>query len=107
VTLTSGQRRQLDELADELARENPRLARALAGRWYVARRRRRATHESHRERRLRVLNWLAVVLTGAAAPLLILAVILAQPALLVLGSAALVNGPALSTVARLRSPPAA
>lgn len=104
VTLTSGQRRQLDELAGELARENPRLARALAGRWYVLRRRLRGRLDSRRRRRLCALGWLTVALTAVAAALLTVGVVLALPVLIALGAAVVVNLPVLFTAARLRPP---
>ena len=104
VDLTSEQRRQLDELADELARDNPRLARALAGGWYALRRRK--IMKPRGSRHGRALDWLTISLLLAALPLLILGVILAQPLLILLGAAAMINGPALLTVARMRWPPA-
>lgn len=103
--LTSQQRRQLDELAGELARDNPRLARALAGRWYALRRQ-RITLKPCRSQRGHVLDWVAISLLLAAPLLLSLGVMLAQPVLLLLGAAAMINGPALLTVARTRWPPA-
>lgn len=105
VDLTSEQRRQLDELAGEIAHDNPRLARALAGRWY-AMRLRRNTRTPGRVRQDRVLGWCAMLLMLAAVPLLSVGAVLAQPALILIGAIAVVNGPALLTAARLRGPPA-
>jgi hypothetical protein len=105
VGLTSAERRQLDEWAGELAQDNPRLARALAGWWYAVRRR-RGTRVSRRDRRTRTLDWLAVILIAVAAPLLIVGAVLAQPLLIGFGSVAIVNGPALFTAARVLWPPA-
>jgi hypothetical protein len=104
VDLTSEQRRRLDELADDLARDNPRLARALAGRWYAMRRGNIALR--CRRQHGRALDWVTITLILAAIPLLIVGVILAQPVLILLGALAMVNGPALLTVARMRWPPA-
>jgi hypothetical protein len=103
--LTHEQRRQLDELAGELARDNPRLARALAGRWHAVRRR-RTTRKPRRGRRGRALDWLALILILAAVPLLSVGVIVAQPVLIMLGAVAWISGPALFAAARLRRPPA-
>lgn len=107
VGLTSQQRHQLDELAGEIAHENPRLARALAGRWY-ARRLRRNTRRRRRSRvrRRHVLGCLAMLLMLAAVPLLCAGAIVAQPVLILLGAIAIVSGPALVAAARLRRPPA-
>jgi protein-S-isoprenylcysteine O-methyltransferase Ste14 len=105
VGLTSEQRRQLDELAGELARDNPRLARALAGRWYAVRQRRR-TPRPHHGRRSRGLAWLAVIVLLAAVPLLTLGMFLPQPVLIVLGAGAMLNGPILIIAAWSRRPPA-
>lgn len=104
MSLTEGQRRQLDELAGELARENPRLARALAGRRYLVRRRYGGSEGSRGNRRR--LDWLVVALTAAAAPLLIIGFLLALPVLIALGVAALVSLLVRFTAARPR-PPAA
>lgn len=104
MELTSEQRRQLDELADEIAHDNPRLARALAGRWY-AMRLRRDTRKRCGVRHGRGLGWWVMLLMLAAVPLLSVGAILAQPALILSGAIAIVNGPALFTVARLRGPP--
>lgn len=105
VDLTSEQRRQLDELAGGLARDNPRLARALAGRWYALRQRRRIRRP---RRRLlgAVFDWLAAILLMAAAPLLSVGVLLPQPVLIVLGASATITGPMLFIAASLRRPPA-
>lgn len=100
VDLTSEQRRQLDEIASELAHDNPRLARALAGRWYTLRRRHAAAPRTGR--RGRALGWSAISLLLAAIPLLSIGVILAQPVVLLLGSVALLTGPAVVTIANLR-----
>lgn len=101
--LTSEQRRRLDELADELAGDNPRLARALAGRGYALRQRRR-TRSSRRDRRGSVLACLAVTLLLAALPLLSLGMLLPQPVLIVLGAWAMLNGPMLFIAATLQRP---
>jgi hypothetical protein len=106
VGLTSQQRHQLDELAGEIAHENPRLARALAGRWY-ARRLRRNTRRRSRVRQRHILACLAMLLMLAAVPLLCAGAIVAQPVLILLGAIAIVSGPALVAGARLRRPPAA
>lgn len=104
-SLTTQQRRQLDEPAGDLARDNPRLARALAGRWYTIRRRRN-TLNPRTSRRGRALQWLTLGLLLVAIPLLSVGVILAQPVLILLGAAAMGNGPPLLTLARTRRPPA-
>ncbi|HZC53550.1 MAG TPA: DUF3040 domain-containing protein [Mycobacterium sp.] len=108
MALTTDERRYLDELAVELARDNPRLARALAGRWHAL----RARHGRWLSWRPRqhVQGWLAVVLTAAAMPLLIVGVALDQPVFLALGAAALISGPAVVAIAearRLWHPPTA
>jgi hypothetical protein len=104
VDLTSKQRRQLDELAGEIAHDNPRLARALAGRRYAVRLRREAQRHC-RLRHRRVLAWWVMLLMLAAVPLLSVGAVLARPVLILAGAIALVNGPALFSVARLREPP--
>lgn len=101
--LTSQQRRELDELASDLARDNPRLARALAGRWYTIRRRHKTAH-GRVSRSSRALDWLTISLLLAAIPLLSVGVILAQPVLILVGAAAMINGPALLTLVRTRWP---
>jgi hypothetical protein len=105
VDLTSEQRRQLDELAGEIAHDNPRLARALAGHWYAVRVR-RDTRKGCGVRRSPVLGWWALLLMLAAVPLLITGAVLAQPELILAGAIAIVNGPALLTAVRSRRPPA-
>lgn len=102
ANLTSEQRRRPDELADQLARDNPRLARALAGRWYPLRR----TPRPSRGWRCPGLGWLAVLLLLAAVPLLILGVLVNQPVLIALGASATVSGPMLHIAASLRRRPA-
>lgn len=105
VDLTSEQRRQLDELAGEIAHDNPRLARALAGHWYAIRLR-RDTPNGCRARRGHVLGWWAMLLMLVAVPLLSVGAVLGRPVLILAGAIAIVNGPALLTVARSRRPPA-
>lgn len=100
VELTGGERQRLDELAQELARDNPRLARALAGRSVRLRPRR-----GMRIRRARALDWFATVLIAAAAPLLTVGVVLAQPLVAVAGGAAMITGPLVFTALRTRWPP--
>lgn len=104
VDLSSEQRRQLDEIASELARDNPRLARALAGRWYAAR---RNTATPGRSRRARALGWLSISLLLAALPLLSVGVLLAQPVVILLGAVAMLTGPALLTATHTQWPPTA
>lgn len=106
MNLTSEQRSRLDELAGDLSGENPRLARALAGGWYVVRRRCAGPPGSRRGRCVRALDWPAVAATVVAAPLLVVGIVLAQPALIALGLAALVNVLVRCTAVRQR-PPAA
>ena len=101
VVLSSTERRRLDVLADELARDNPRLARALAGRRYrLGRALARSTcrQDAHR----RTLYYLAIALTACAAPLLVIGLMLLQPILIALGAAAIINGPALLLLQQLR-----
>jgi hypothetical protein len=105
VDLTSEQRRQLDELAGEIAHDNPRLARALAGRWY-AMRLRRSTRRLCRVRAGHAAGWCAMLLMLAAVPLLSVGAVLVQPALMLLGAVAVVNGLPLFLAARLHTPPA-
>lgn len=106
MALTTEERRCLDELAGELARDNPRLARALAG-WRVRRPGRPRWGSCPRGH---VRRWLAVVLTAAGMPLLFVGAALAKPVLSALGAAALVGGPATITIAEAwrlwHSPPA-
>lgn len=101
--LTSEQRRQLNELAGELARDNPRLARALTGRWYAVGRRHRIRFRFHVHRE-HVPAWLAVILLLAAVPLLSLGMLLPQPVLIVLGACALLIGPMVFMAASWRWP---
>ncbi len=96
VELSNGERQRLDELASELARDNPRLARALAGRPLRVR---------PRIPRSRALDWLATVLIAAAGPLLAVGVVLAQPVVTAAGAAAMVTGPLVFTAVRTRWPP--
>jgi DUF3040 family protein len=103
VDLTSEQCRRLDDLAGDLARDNPRLARALAGRRYARRRRNRA----RRRWRGRALDWVAISLLLAAMPLLIVGVVLARPELILIGAVAMPTGPALLTATQTQWPPAA
>ena len=102
MALTTDERQRLCELAGELARDNPRLARALAGRWYA--RRVRATNLQQQRGRWwgRWWDWLAVVLIAIAMPLLLAGALLDVPALMVVGAVALVDGSALFTVRQVR-----
>jgi len=103
VSLTADERRRLDELAAELALENPELARALTG--HAPRRRWRSPF-SHLGRGGTCLptfrGWSALILTGLAAPLLIVAVVLELPALIGLGAFVLVAGPGLVAEEQIR-----
>lgn len=103
--LTSKERRQLDELAGDLARDNPRLARALAGRWYAIRRR-RLLRGPRRSRPGRARAWLATILLLTGLPLLSLGVLLPQPVLIVLGAWTMLNAPMPLIATWSRWPPA-
>ncbi|HEY3717898.1 MAG TPA: DUF3040 domain-containing protein [Jatrophihabitantaceae bacterium] len=86
--LTDEERRRLDELADELTREDPYLGRALTG---------------GSLRRLR--RWepaLAVVLAVVSLPTAVLGVSLTQPLLFAAGSVSLIGAVWLGVVAGLR-----
>jgi hypothetical protein len=104
VALTTEERRRLHELAGDLARDNPRLARALVGWWHSprARRWRRIRSELPLRPRLHLADWIAVICIIGAVPLLAVGAALAQPVLIGIGAASVVNGPALFTAARLR-----
>jgi len=86
--LTDEERRRLDELADELSREDPYLGRALTG---------------GSLRRLR--HWepaVAVVLTVVSLPIAVLGVTLTQPLLFAAGSMSLIGAVWLGVAAGLR-----
>jgi hypothetical protein len=103
VGLTGRERRQLDELAGEIARDSPRLARALTGRWYSVRPRcgPRDGFGVRRDRPTRAWTGWTVILALAAAPLPIVGAVPTRPLLIGLGALAMVNGPALFTAVRV------
>jgi hypothetical protein len=112
VALTTEERRRLIELAGDLALDNPRLARALAGRSHSLRGRgwSRSRGDPRPRRPARLLDWIAISCMVGAVPLLTIGVALGQPVLIVIGAVALVNGPALFVSARVPhagKPPAA
>ena len=104
MLLTTSERRQLEALAGELARDNPRLARALSGRWYRLRRLGRALAMPRGEcdGRTRALGYGGVLLSAAAGPLLIVSAILAQPGLIAVAAVAMISGPLLVSLLQLR-----
>jgi hypothetical protein len=86
--LTDEERRRLDELADELSREDPHLGRVLTG------------GSSRRRRR-----WppaVAVILAVVSLPLAVLGASLAQPLLFAAGCMSLVVAVWIGTVGRYR-----
>lgn len=96
MALTTEERRQLRELAGEFAHDNPRLARAMAGRWYARRAPARTSQRPRRKRRFGVVwDWLALVLTAAGFVLLVAGAALDLPVLIAIGAVALVDGPAV------------
>lgn len=107
--LTDDERRRLDELADDLARNDPRLGRALSdearGGRLPGHSARPADHiaESGRRRRLRLL---AIVLAALALPAAAVGLVLALPLLFAAGALALPTALAIFTIARrdTRSP---
>lgn len=101
MLLNGAERRQLEVLAAELARDNPRLARALSGRWYRLGRM-LAPPRGGCDGRARMLAFLALLLMAAGGPLMIAAALLAQPALIAVAAVAVVNGPLLLFLAQLR-----
>lgn len=102
--MSSDERRRLDELADDLARDNPQLARALTGRRYPAGHVRARWNRCRiRRRRGRAPDLLAVILALSGPPLLSIGVLLTESAVIAAGALALVGGPALFTVLRLRN----
>lgn len=116
MSLSHEERQRLEELAGELAREDPRLGRALtddcrgnrfpsAAEPATTDRRPLASSRPalrHRVLRRRPLQWLAVAVTMASLPLLILAVIVQQPLIFGLGAVALIGGPTVSLIASRR-----
>lgn len=104
MLLTSTERRQLEALASELARDNPRLARALSGRWYRLRRLGRALAMPHGvcDGRTRALGYLAVLLIAAGGPLLVVSALLVLPVLIAVAAVAVINGPLLLLLVQLR-----
>lgn len=102
MALTAAEFRQLRELADELARDNPRLARALTGRRYA---RPVPATTSERPRRNRVFglgcDWLAAVLTVAGIATLVSGAIVGLSVLIAVGAVALADGPALFAARRI------
>jgi hypothetical protein len=79
--LTRAERGRLAALADELATDDPRLARALAGRYYRLRRGRRRVRagRSVRDRRVTVFGSLVTLLALAAVAVVIIGALLGQP----------------------------
>ena len=102
MELTRAERGRLALLADELALDNPRLARALAGRWYRLRPRRHRPGQRAGGRHTKVAGYLAMLLMLAAPPLLIVGVLLGQPLEVFLGALALLAGPAIVTTGLVR-----
>jgi hypothetical protein len=88
VGLTGEERQRLDQLAAQLERDDPRLVRRLSGR-----RRRPGVP--------RLPSWVAVGLLGAAMPLLVVAVIVEQPALFAAGGVAMLAAPLAVLTERL------
>jgi hypothetical protein len=89
MRLSSPERRQLAALAAELARDNPRLARALVG------------HHVLPPARRRMLDLVSIVLLGTAVPVLVLGVLFDLPMLIGLGGTAAVNAPFVFAYGRL------
>lgn len=100
MALTIEERRQLRELAGEFAHDNPRLARALAGRRY-ARRVPAGTSQGSKRPPLVVWDWMAVVLTAVGFPVMVVGAVLGTPVLIAIGAIALVAGPALFTARQI------
>lgn len=95
--LTDEERRRLAELADELARDDPRLGRSLSD---LA----PHTHVSYSHS----LDVLVVALLGISMPLVVAGVIVGQPLLAVVGAFSMVAAPTIFVTCRyLRRPPAA
>jgi hypothetical protein len=89
MPLSTAERRQLAALAAELARDNPRLARALAGHAVLPPRRRKA------------LDVVSFVLLVLALPLAVVGVLLGQPLLLAGGATLALNAPFVFAYGRL------
>lgn len=92
MRLTRSERRQLALLADDLARDNPRLAQALTGQCYDEP---RPTGGGSGHRRERLILWIAIAIMAVAIPLVIVGILLDQPVLIALAGTAMFNAPAL------------
>lgn len=91
--MTDEERRRLDELAESLAVEDPRLARALSETGTFGRR---------ISPPRRWLNWLALALVGLGMPAAVVGIIINQAILFAVGCLALASGLALYVLHRLR-----
>lgn len=94
--LTNEERRRLDQLAGEIEAEDPKLARALSAPPAMP----SPVHGSRSHRWFGSPRWalVAVVLTGAGMPLLVLGVAAQEPLLFLFGAIALVGGPLIFTI---------
>ena len=94
--LTNEERRRLEELAGEIAAEDPKLARGLSA---------SPAKPSARRRWLGSTRWalMAIMLIGISMPLLILGVAVQQPLLFLFGAIALLAGPLIFTIRRGRN----
>jgi Flp pilus assembly protein TadB len=101
--LTRAERGRLVALADDLALDDPRLARALAGRCYRLRPRGAWRHPRRRVRgrHIKVFASLVTLLALAAVAVIVLGAVLGQPLIIALGAFVLLDGPALLAVALL------
>ena len=102
--LTNEERQRLDNLADQLADEDPRLGRALSSSplrralWGCWRERLIAEWARHR----RPMLWLGVAMTAISLPLAITGLVLQQPLVFAVGCLAIVAGPLMFTFAHVR-----
>jgi hypothetical protein len=100
--LTDEERQRLDNLADRLADEDPRLGRALSDRPLRQRlsiRYRGRLLGSWARHRWAML-WLGVALTAISVPLAIVGLVLRQPLVFAVGALAIVAGPLMVIVTR-------